>query len=373
MCQGSMRLKQTCQFATVFFLMPVFFATIAQSASKRADQPKSGGQVQISSRPTSPLFSSKQGKQKTEIHFDPPTGVVTLKLLVQDPNGYFIPNLRRDNFIVYENGVRQQNATVDIEHGPVTLSVLMEFGGRAPGLNRQMGDEVSRAAQQLLDELGPEDKVTFWKYSDQVQKVADASQSCDAVKIELITMGTPVVSETNLYDAIITTMAEMRPVKGRKAIVLITSGIDTFSKAHYEDACKAAEESDAPIYLLSLTQVLRQIMQMQDRPLANVDWDKLEHQLQEIARASGGRAYTPSNTIKLSPVYDDMMENLKVRYVITYKSSNSGDPNSPRTVRVELVDPQTGGPLAIRDANGRIVRASVLLQENYAPSAASGH
>ncbi len=373
MCQGSMRLKQTCQFAIVFFLMPVVFATIAQSASKKENQPKSGGQVQIPSRPTSPLFSSKQGRQKTEIHLDPATGVVTLKLLVQDPNGYFIPNLRRDNFVVYENGVRQQNATVDIEHAPVTFAVLMEFGGRAPGLNRQMGDEVSRAAQQLLDELAPEDKVTFWKYSDQVQKVADASQSRDAVKNELITMGTPAVSETNLYDAIITTIAEMRPVSGRKAIVLISSGIDTFSKAHYEDARKAAEESDAPIYVISLTQVLRQIMQMQDRPLANVDWGKLEHQLQEIARVCGGRAYTPSNTVQLSPVYDDVMENLKVRYVITYKSSNNVDANAPRSVRVELVDSQSGGPLAIRDANGRTVRASVILQENYVPSAATGH
>lgn len=368
-----MRLKQTYEFAIVIFLMPVVFATIAQSASKRAEQPKSGRQVQIPSRPTSPLFSSKQGKQKTEIHFDPATGAVTLKLLVQDPNGYFIPNLRRDNFVVYENGVRQQDATVDIEHAPVTLAVLMEFGGRAPGLNRQMADEVARAAQELLDELGPEDKVTFWKYSDQVQKLADANQSRDADKTELIAMGTPAVSETNLYDAIIATVAEMRSVRDRKAIILITSGIDTFSKAHYEDARKAAEESDAPIYVISLTRVLRQVMQMQDRPVANVDWDKVEHQLQEIARVSGGRAYTPSNTLQLSQVYDDVMENLKVRYVITYKSSNNVDANAPRSVRVELVDPQTGGPLVIRDANGRIVRASVILQENYEPNVATGH
>ena len=104
-----------------------------------------------------------------------------------------------------------------------------------------------------------------------------------------------------------------------------------------------------------------------------IDWNQVEHQLQETARVSGGRAYTPLDTSQLSPVYDDVMENLKVRYVITYKSSNSGDPNSPRTVRVELVDPQTGGPLAIRDANGRIVRASVILQENYVPSPATSH
>src|ERR1700721_966553 len=106
-----MRLKQTCQFAIVLFLMPAVFATIAQNASKRADQ-KSGAQVQVPNRPTSPLFNSTQGKQKTEIHFDPATGMVTLKLLVQDPSGYFIPRIRRENFAVYESGPLQKNPPV---------------------------------------------------------------------------------------------------------------------------------------------------------------------------------------------------------------------------------------------------------------------
>jgi hypothetical protein len=56
--------------------------------------------------------------------------VVTLKLLVQDANGYFVPNLRRENFAVYENGVRQTNATVEVEHSPVSMGLLLEFGGR---------------------------------------------------------------------------------------------------------------------------------------------------------------------------------------------------------------------------------------------------
>src|SRR6202021_3412058 len=106
------RVRQTFQLATVFCLLLAPLATLAQGAGKRADQ-KSGGQVQIPSRPTSPLFSSKQGEQKTEIHFDPATGVVTLKRLGRDPNGYFIPNLRRATFVVYENGVRNKTAPVD--------------------------------------------------------------------------------------------------------------------------------------------------------------------------------------------------------------------------------------------------------------------
>lgn len=160
------------------------------------------GQIHIPSRRPTPLFEGKEGKQKTEIHFDPATRMVTVKLLVQDPNGYFIPNIRRDNFVVYENDIRQQNATVEIEHAPVTLGLLLEFGGRAQALNRSLGTEVARAGQQLLDELGREDKVAIWKYNDKVEKIGDFSQGHETLDRVFRDLGTPEFSETNLYDAL---------------------------------------------------------------------------------------------------------------------------------------------------------------------------
>jgi hypothetical protein len=66
-----------------------------------------------------------------------------------------------------------------------------------------------------------------------------------------------------------------------------------------------------------------------------------------------------------------MLENLKVRYVITYTSSGNLDLNSPRTVRVELIDPKTGGPLQIIDPSGKAVRAKIVVQDSYTPSSAS--
>lgn len=67
-----------------------------------------------------------------------------------------------------------------------------------------------------------------------------------------------------------------------------------------------------------------------------------------------------------------MMENLRVRYVITYRSSNDLDPNSPRSVRVALVDPKTGGPLQIIDTNGKTIAANVIVEDTYTPSKLSG-
>jgi VWFA-related protein len=344
------------------------------SVEQSTDSKKvAGEQVRIPSRASKPLFEGKPGRQKTEIHFDPATRTVTIKLVVQDPNGYFIPNLRRDNFVVYENGVRQRNATVEVDHAPVSLVLLMEFGGRMPALNRSLATEVSRTGRQLLDVLGREDKLAVWKYGDNVQKLTGFSQKNVNLDLLLSDLGTPDVSETNLYDALFYAVDQMRSVTGRKAIVLVSSGIDTSSKATYQDLLNTVRNSDTPIYVISLAMVFQNLVQIRSpaEPLAKIDWSRVERELQEIASASGGRTYSPQSTLDLSGIYDDLLENLKVRYVITYQSSSDLDLNTPRTIRVQLVDPVTGGPLKIVDEGGRTIRANVIAQESYVPSAVS--
>jgi Ca-activated chloride channel family protein len=374
--RSSMNAKYHCHFVLLMLQVLLLIAQAQgrqdRGSTDQQNSSQSAEQIHIPNRAPNPLFESQQGRQKTEIHFDPATGMVTLKLLVQDPNGYFIPNIRRDNFVVYENGVRQQIEAVEIEHPPVSVGLLLEFGGRAPGFNRLLGEQVSSAGRQLLDELGHQDKIAIWRYNDKVEKLADFSQGHDALASLFYQLGTPEVSETNLYDALIFTLDQMRGVTGRKALILISSGIDTFSKASYQEALKCAEESDSPIYAISLAQSLRSLVELHDltASLGRIDWGKADKELQNIARISGGRAYSPQNILDLSPIYDDVMENLKTRYVITYRSSTKGT-NSPRTVRVEVVNPRTGAPLQIVDASGRPVHASVVLQSSYPPNAAS--
>jgi Ca-activated chloride channel family protein len=333
-----------------------------------------GEQIRIPNRASAPLFSGKEGKARTEIHFDPATNGVTVKLLVQDANGYFIPNIRPDNFVVYENGVKQQNASVDIERAAVSLGFVMEFGGRSQVLRRVVADEASRAGRQLAEALARDDRMAVWKYSDKVEKLADFSQNRETLTSLFYSLGTPDFSETNLYDALVSTIDQMQPVNGRKAIVLISSGLDTFSKTSYQDVLKTARNSDSPIYAISLAPRLHEYVTLNEPagPLTRIDWGKADKGLQEIAAASGGRAYSHNDTVDLSPVYDDILENLKLRYVVTYRSSNSADGNTPRTVRVELVDPQTGGPLRIVDESGRAVLAHIVVQDRYTPRAGAG-
>jgi VWFA-related protein len=330
------------------------------------------GTVHVPNRPQYPLFKGRQGKQKSEIRYDPATGAVTIRLVIQDASGYFIPDIRPENFAVYENNIPQK-VDVNIEHAQVWLGLLCEFGGRSQALNKMMAGETSEAGRQILDALAPGDKIAVWKYADRVEKLVDFSQGKEAVDSVFLSLQPPTFSETNLYDALSYVTNQLHPINGRKAIILISSGLDTFSKTTFQEALASAGESDSPIYVIGTAPALRRVIEGSEHAgsLARINWNDAESKLQEIARASGGRAYFPESTIDLSATYDDMMENLRVRYVISYKSPNNVDLDTPRDVRVELINPSTRKPLRIVDARGKPIQAHVSIQGRYVPRKAA--
>lgn len=347
--------------SAVLAVLGLLGASAARSATTKSTP------VHIPNRPSHALFQGTQTRQHTEISYNPSTQTVTVTMLVQDPQGFFIPNIRRENFALYENGKRQRNATVQIERSPVTLGILLEYGGRYRQLTQAVGQEVATAAAQFLDEIGRQDRIAIWRYGNGVQALSQFSDAHDVPPQVIADLGTPPVSETNLYDALIQTLGQVQPLSGRKALLLISSGLDTFSQHTFDEALKAARSSDVPIYVVNLgPQLQHDLVLVSDAaPYAAIDWSRAGRDLGEFASVSGGRLYTPQSPTELPGLYDDLMENLRARYVITYRSSTST--LGPRTVRVELVDAHTGGPLKIIDADGREVRAHITVEGRYLP------
>ncbi len=333
---------------------------------------QSPSEVTVPNRPTAPLFKGQQGEQNSEIEFAPSSRTVTLKLRVEDPNGYFLPNIRRENFAVYENGVRQNNVNVEVEHAPVTAALLLELGGRYHELNKALAMNVSQTGREALDVIDREDKVAIFKYDANLTPLADFNESHDRLGRIFDDLSLPATSEANLYDALLETLNRMHGVNGRKAIVLISTGVDTFSKASYEEVLRAVRESAIPIYAISLGQFIQLEANLYGpaAPFAHIDWNGAENRLEMLAQSSGGRAYQPQTDVEVPAIYDDIMENLRVRYVVTYVSSNPAASGPPRKIRVELIDPKTGQPLKFRDSDGRPITARVYVQESYSPDAA---
>lgn len=325
------------------------------------------GQLRIPDQRSEPLFKGPQGKQRTEVHYDPASGIVTVKLVVQDQNGYFIPNIRPEHFAVYENGTRQNVLSTNVEHAPVALALLLEHGGRRPSLNRNVTNDISLAGHQLAQSLAHDDSVSIWTYAGSVRQLIGFTRDRVTVDHILLSLQPPDISETNLYDALIAGIRNMRPVSGRKALVVVTSCRDTFSKARYEDVLDCARGSDIPVYVISMVPIIESEVKLLNADFT-IDWKSGERRLQEIANASGGRLYSPETMTDISPAADDVIENLKTRYVITYRSSDHSDRAAPRRVRIELIEPRTGRPLQLIDASGRPVDPSPIAEVSYIPS-----
>lgn len=376
-----MVLKMTgrLQITTVLVLTSVlvFFTSSRSLSSQQPDdadkhkQSREKPQLTVPNRPVSSLYSGEQGEQRSEIKFAPSNRIVTAKVHVEDPNGYFLPNLRRENFAVYEDGVRQKNVTVEIERTPATIALMLEFGGRYHELNQSLAREVPEIGRQFLEAIGRDDKIAIFKYNSKLETLVDFGHGQEPLDKIFETLKTPEPSEVNFYDSLLDVLGRMRPVSERKAIIVVSSGVDTFSKANFAQALEAARNSDVPIYVISLSHLmeLEAMTYGSTAPFARIDWRAAEKQLEALAKASGGRAYVVDSEVQIPGIYDDIMENLRVRYVVTYVSSNTSTGGPPRSIRIELIDPATGGPLKIHDAAGKVVPGKVFVQATYSPTA----
>jgi VWFA-related protein len=313
-----------------------------------------------------PIFQSEQGPPRaSDVAFDRQTRAVTVRFSVQDPNGNFIPNLRLSNFVVYEDGIQQHNATVEIERVPVTLAVLLEGGGRYQEFNKILSGEIPRITNPLIDELGRADRIAVFSYSNMVQTVADFQPPSGGLEDLFSKSFAPGLSDANLHDALVDVWGRLQSKPDRKALLLISSGIDTSSHASFSDVLAAAQHADAPAYCIGLSDLVRRTIDTADS-LSKIDWNDNNERLKTLATASGGRTYLLDTTPDIPGVYGAIMENLRERYVIAYESPNPAGGRA-RTVRVEVVDPATGAPLRIVDANGSPIAARISAQAAYTP------
>ena len=109
--------------------------------------------------------------QRPEVAFDSTRGQVTVRVSPRHLDGVKVPFPLREALTVLENGVRQPGVSVDVEHSPITLGVLIENGGRSHRLNESVTSETSMLLRPLLDLLDSQDRLGVFAYDDEVRTV----------------------------------------------------------------------------------------------------------------------------------------------------------------------------------------------------------
>lgn len=172
------------------------------------------------------------------------TTLVSIPVSVMDRDGKYIPNLRKEDFRVWEDGIEQQVAYFASTEKPFTVALLLDTSGST----RFRLQEIQDAAIAFVNQLRPDDRVMIVSFNDSIKVLSQPTT--DRSRLRSSILRTEAGSGTRLYDAVDTVINQyFNRIDGRKAIVLFTDGVDTTSKhASYESTMRDAEELDALVY-----------------------------------------------------------------------------------------------------------------------------
>jgi VWFA-related protein len=172
------------------------------------------------------------------------TALVTIPVNVVDRTGKYVPNLRREEFHIYEDGVEQRIAYFATVDQPFTVALVIDTSNST----HFRLEDIQDAAIAFVNQLRPEDRVMVVSFDDDInvltQPTSDRRELTSAIR------RTHTGGGTRLYDAVdLVINRQLKNIQGRKAIVLFTDGVDTTShRASYNSTLRDAEELDATVY-----------------------------------------------------------------------------------------------------------------------------
>src|SRR6266508_3785747 len=172
------------------------------------------------------------------------TTLVTLPVSVMDRDGRYIPNLRKEDFRLWEDGVEQNVAFFSSVDKPFSVVLMIDTSGST----RLRLDDIQDAAITFMNQLRQDDRVMVVSFDDQVRVLSEFTS--DRYRLRDAIRRTRPGDGTKLYEALDLVMNQrLNRVDGRKAVVLFTDGVDTTSRhASYASNIRDAEELDALIY-----------------------------------------------------------------------------------------------------------------------------
>jgi Ca-activated chloride channel family protein len=355
--------------------------TVARPKKKDAPPPSDVTDSTNSTSPTNPTTSTDSTdepkipskfskKDKPDVPEGAPTfhsDVTTIQLdvAVLDNKGHFLPGVPRDKFRVLEDNVPQKITTFNVNSdAPMTIAMVIEFSNLFQRYYSQGWYETLVASYGFVQTLKPEDYVAVVAYDLRTEILCDFTTDRGKVQEAMQRLRIPGFSEANLFDALSDTAQRMSNIEGRKAILLIASGRDTFSKLTYDKARKAVQEAGVPIYAVSMLQAMRIMAESNMGPIQQLDFLQADNEMKTFAAETGGQAYFPRFLQEFPSIYQSIQAALRNQYSITYLPSNQAKDGKFRKVKVELIDPQTGDALRISE-NGRPVKYSVITKAGY--------
>ncbi len=282
--------------------------------------------------------------------------LVSLQVLVTDNNGSAITGLKPENFTIYEDNVKQEISNFSPIEAGITAVILAEYSNNIS----YFITDIWNAMYTFAGSLRKDDWVAVIGYDIHPTILCDFTQNRQELYSALSRFRYPATYESNLSDALIDALDRTQEIEGKVAVILISTGLDTFSRHTYDDALKKCKEANASVYAISVGQYFRLRMEALGRISSeeNIDLLMADNRLRSFAEYSGGAAYYPRFQTELPSIFTNISQLLRNQYSIAYASSNTARDGKFRKLRVEVNTPLT-------DAKGKPLKLKVITRKGY--------
>jgi VWFA-related protein len=282
---------------------------------------------------------SVPGQNTPSIRVD--VDLVSVLCSVRDLHGALVSHLKQDDFILLEEGhpqtIRHFARETDL---PLTVGLLVDTSNSQV---RLIEDERRAAAQFFAQVIHPGDTAFLVSFDARADLLMDRTSSPRAIKAGLEKLrensphmqrgGTGRPRGTVMYDAIYMAANErLRTEPGRKAIVLITDGMDVGSKLRIDDAIDAAQKADAIVY---------SIYYVDSKAYSGADWANRRGRsaLTDMSEQTGGRFFRVDRKNPLKHIFDQIQQEMRSQYSLEFISSDHTKDGLYRRLQVFLRDP----------------------------------
>lgn len=335
----------------------------------RQQQPPPPLKVPAQQTPAPSDQKEQPNKPQGEFGITVEVPLVNLEVVATDQNGNPITGLKKGNFRVYEDNVVQQVTNFAPTEAAITTVLLIEFGARGFGVFAQ---NARYWAYEFTHLLKKDDWVALVSFDLKTRIEVNFTQDKREVENYLGHMYLPGFNESNLFDAVMETLDNMQDVKGRKSILILASGIDSFSKHTLDDCLKRVKQTDVTIFAVGVGHALANYFDNRGRlsGAGRLTFLQGENQLHAFADITGGRAFFPQFEGEIPDIMREVAGLLRSQYSVGYAPSNAARDGKYRKIRVELVG-DDGNPLVIPNEKGKPIKIVVYSRKGYtAPTGA---
>jgi VWFA-related protein len=265
-----------------------------------------------------------------------PINRVRLPITVVDKKGNFVPGLTKNDFFIFEDRVPQQIETFSDDLGetsPLYLVVLMDT---SPSTAGKLKFEQESAMNFIQTVVRPRrDRVLFATFDHEINLRQDFTDKLDLLDRAVFSVKN-TGNQTALFDAVWQFCDEkLRSVAGRRVLVVITDGEDTYSRANIRDAIDIAQRTETTIFAISTKAGF--VAAVPGVEAGQVK-DKKDRELVTLAEETGGTAFFTGDMLSLERSFAKISKELRAQYLVTYKPINDRYDGSFRKVDVKLAE-----------------------------------